>query len=91
MKNKPKPTEYKFSRKENKVYMYWREVYNSLKPIGWDCWSFAGLISEDEIKLRLTPKQFIKFKNGSDGPFISSPVNPKDHNLIQKKRNEGKK
>lgn len=89
MKNRPKPIEYKFSRKENKVYMYWREVRNSL-TIGWNCWSFSGLISEEEIKLRLTVKQFAKFKNGDDGPFISSPVNPKDHNSIQKKRNESK-
>lgn len=72
MKNRPKPIEYKFSRKENKVYMYWREVRNSL-TIGWNCWSFSGLISEEEVKLRLTPKQFVKFKNGDDGPFISSP------------------
>ena len=49
MKNRPKPIAYKFSRKENKVYMYWREVRNSL-TIGWNCWSFSGLISEEEIK-----------------------------------------
>lgn len=91
MKNKPRPTEYKFSRKDDKIYLNWR--FGPNYPFGsgpgndW-VWCFHGLISTEEIKQKLTPKQFIKFKAGDNGPFILLPIDLKKHNEIQRKRNK---
>ena len=87
MKNKPRPTEYKFIRKDDKIYLEWRFGF------GYDFgksgpWCFSGLITEEDVKTRLTPKQYSKFKAGDDGPFISPPIDPKKHNEIQRKRNK---
>ena len=91
MKNKPRPTEYKFTRKEDKIYIYWRFGPNYLFDSGPGndfCWCFHGLITEEDVKNKLTPKQYSKFKAGDDGPFISPPIDPKKHNEIQRKRNK---
>ena len=92
MKNKPRPTEYKFSRKEDKIYLYWRFGFGygfgkGLKDDDY-MWCFSGLITEEDVKNRLTPKQYVKFKAGHNGPFISPPIDPKKHNEIQRKRNK---
>lgn len=92
MKNKPRPTEYKFTRKEDKIYLYWRFGfgYDFGKQSNDDdyLWCFHGSIFEDDVKKQLTPKQYSKFKAGDDGPFISPPIDPKKHNEIQRKRNK---
>jgi hypothetical protein len=92
MKNKPRPREYKFSRKDDKICLHWRFGFGyelEFEPNPEDSiWCFHGSISEEDVKVRLTPKQFAKFKAGDDGPFISSPIDPKKHNEIQRKRNK---
>jgi hypothetical protein len=92
MKNKPRPTEYKFSRKDGKIYLNWRfgSNYGFSKGLNADdyMWCFSGLITEEDVKTKLTPKQYSKFKADDDGPFISPPIDPKKHNEIQRKRNK---
>ncbi len=75
MKNKPRRIQYKFTRltKEQSLYP---DGFDGLQKDGlvwtmcWrdgtfgNSWCYNGLVSENDIRKRLSEKQWMKFKNG---------------------------